>query len=46
MFDAVAIYVASIAEIQAVSVANVFQWNGTVDEKHGVVGILGTVLPF
>ena len=40
MFDAVAISVAFGAEIEAVTVAGVFQRGRTVDEKHGVVDIM------
>ena len=35
-----------VAEIEAMSLASVFQWDGTVDEKHGVVDVLRTALPF
>jgi len=35
-----------VAGIEAVSLASVFQWDGAVDEKGGVVDVLRTALPF
>ena len=39
-FDAVAISVAFVAEIEAVTGAGVFQRRRTVDKKHGVVDVV------
>jgi len=35
-----------IPEIEGVSLTGVFQWDGAVDEKHGVVDVLRTAAPF
>jgi len=39
-FDAVAISVAFVAEIEAVTRAGVFQWYNHVNEKHVVVDVV------
>ncbi len=40
MFDAVPISSAFVSEIEAVSVANIFQRVRSVDEKHSIVNVV------
>lgn len=40
MFDAVAISMFLVAEIEAMTGADVFQRCDTIDEKHGVVDVV------